>query len=188
MAWYKPLVFNRENFILAVTQEFDKVMEQAIKNRWEVGLDYNGEITAHFKEFNGGSYTITFNDLRAWVMFFGSGQYMEDTQGNPYLKEYIDSELWNPARRGKSVVGRPAGSYTGFNIDTGELDDDRVSGGKWMGKEIHGKFRNRKHRDVDFWGLLEMTWRDFVSLAPNAIKRIEQRVNEYMTVGTKVTV
>lgn len=187
MAWYKPLVFNRENFILAVTQEFDKVMEQAIKNRWEVGLEYNGEITAHSKEFNGGSYTITFNDLRAWVMFFGSGQYMEDTQENPYLKEYIDSVLWNIVRNGKPVVGRQAGYYKTVNFDTGEIEV-RYSTGTWMGEEIHGRYRNRKHRDVDFWNLIEMTWRDFKSLAPNAIKRIEQRVNEYMTVGSKVTV
>lgn len=188
MAWYKPLVFNRESFILAVTQEFDKVMEQAIKNRWEVGLEYNGEITAHSKEFNGRSYTITFDDLRAWVMFFGSGEYMESSDENPYLYDYIEnSKLFNPIRKTKYVVGRRSGEYETINFDTGEIEE-RYTTGKRVGRKLGGKYARKEKRDVDFWSLIEMTWRDFESLSPNAIKRIEQRVNEYMTVGSKVTV
>lgn len=186
MAWYEPLVFNRENFILVVTQEFDKILEQAIKNRWEVGLEYNGEITAQSKEFNGRSYTVTFDDLRAWVMFFGSGEYMESSDENPYLWDYIGSELWNP-ERWKAVVGRQMGEYETINFDTGEIEK-RYSTGTRAGVMLGGKYRRKKKREVDFWDLIEKTWQDFKSLTPNAIKRIEQRVNEYMTVGTKVTV
>ncbi len=44
---------------------------------------------------------------------YGKGEQMD--VNNPYLKEYIRSELWNPSRKqsvGASIVGRPAGDYT----------------------------------------------------------------------------
>ena len=192
MAWYTPISFNRENFVIVVVSEFDKIMKQAITNRWEIGLEYEGEVLAHSKELYGSSYTINFDDLRAWVMFFGSGEYMEKPTSNPYLREYVSqgwngNGLWNPLRKSYTVVGREEGYYETINFDTGEVEE-RYSTGKRAGKKLGGKYARNKRREIDFWGLIEMTWRDFESLVPNATKRIEQRVNEYITVDSKKTV
>ena len=188
MAWYTPISFNRENFVIVVVSEFDKIMKQAISNRWEIGLEYEGELLVHSKELYGSSYEINFDDLRAWVMFFGSGEYMENEIENPYLKEYKESILWNPKRESGQIVGRPAGEYDRLNLYTGEIEYDTYSTGKRAGKKLGGKYARNERREVDFWGLIEMTWRDFKSLTPNAIQRIEQRVNEYITVDSKKTV
>lgn len=188
MAWYTPISFNRENFITVVVSEFDKVMMQAISNRFS-NLDYENEI-AHYRDtLSGYEYDITFEDLRAWVMFFGSGEYMEGQETNPYLKEYIqESGLWNPLRKSGQIVGRPTGEYDRLNLHTGEIEHDTYTTGKRAGKKLGGKYARNKRRNVDFWNLIEMTWRDFEALSPNAIKRIEQRVNEYITVEGKKTV
>ena len=41
---------------------------------------------------------------------YGVGSLM--TSNNPGLQEYMNSKRWNPARTGKTIVGRPEGYYT----------------------------------------------------------------------------
>lgn len=41
---------------------------------------------------------------------FGTGSLM-NIEDNPLYEEYRNSNLWNPARHGKEIVGRPEGSY-----------------------------------------------------------------------------
>lgn len=60
---------------------------------------------------------------------YGTGSKM-DTHYNAALSDYKGSELYNPARSGKTIVGRPKGSYT--NI-FGEI---QVSSGKREGKSV----------------------------------------------------
>ena len=186
MAWYTPISFNRENFVIVVVNEFDKIMMQAISNRFS-NLNYEAEIVHYRDGLTGYEYDITFEDLRAWVMFFGSGEYMESESGNPYLEEYKKSTLWNPHRESSTVVGRGEGLYTRLDFSNGETYEDYSTGGR-KGKKLGGRYARKKRKEVDFWGLIEMTWRDFESLVPNAIDRIDQRVNEYITVGSKKTV
>lgn len=59
---------------------------------------------------------------------FGKGSLM-DTQ-NPFLDEYRNSELWNPARSDLVIRGRPAGSYKNIFGET------RVSSGKMAGLDL----------------------------------------------------
>lgn len=40
---------------------------------------------------------------------YGTGSLMLDN--NPGFQEYKNSEYWNPARKGKAIVGRPEGKY-----------------------------------------------------------------------------
>jgi hypothetical protein len=48
----------------------------------------------------------------AWAVMdnYGKGSLMDTT--NPALDDYRNSELWNPARHGYEIVGRPEGWYT----------------------------------------------------------------------------
>lgn len=41
---------------------------------------------------------------------WGTGSMMD--KSNPILQEYKGSALWNPARTGNAIVGRPKGTYT----------------------------------------------------------------------------
>lgn len=50
---------------------------------------------------------------------YGRGRAMDES--NEYLKDYINSSLWNPARKkepGAQIVGRPQGSYTNILGET----------------------------------------------------------------------
>ncbi len=60
---------------------------------------------------------------------YGTGSKM-DTHYNTALSDYKSSELYNPARSGKTIVGRPKGSYTNIFGET------QVSSGKREGKSV----------------------------------------------------
>lgn len=60
---------------------------------------------------------------------YGTGSKM-DTHYNAALSDYKGSDLYNPARSGKTIVGRPKGSYTNIFGET------QVSSGKREGKSV----------------------------------------------------
>lgn len=69
----------------------------------------------------GGAYAI--------MDSYGTGSKM-DTHYNEALEEYKRSALYNPSREGKTIVGRPEGSYTNIFGETA------VSSGKREGKSV----------------------------------------------------
>lgn len=69
----------------------------------------------------GGAYAI--------MDSYGTGSKM-DTKYNAALDDYKRSGLYNPARHGKQIVGRPAGEYTNIFGET------EVSTGKREGKSV----------------------------------------------------
>lgn len=54
----------------------------------------------------------------SWLAEWGSGSEMDTS--NPDLTAYMGSELWNPARNGFAITGRPKGEYIGLD---GEVYD-----------------------------------------------------------------
>lgn len=62
---------------------------------------------------------------------YGTGSKM-DTHYNEGLEEYRKSSLYNPSRSGKTIVGRPKGSYTNIFGET------VTSTGKREGKSVEG--------------------------------------------------
>lgn len=61
---------------------------------------------------------------------YGTGSLMLDDI--PGFQEYRNSSEWNPARKGKAIVGRPRGKYKDFFGDT------RISFGHKEGVNIEG--------------------------------------------------
>ena len=72
----------------------------------------------------GGAYAVMDN--------YGKGSLMDEN--NPALDDYKNSELWNPAREGNSIVGRPKGSYTNIFGET------QYSQGKKEGELLEEKY------------------------------------------------
>lgn len=98
----------------------------------------------------------------------------------------MQSGLWNPARRGKAIVGRPKGTYT--NI----FGQQRTTSGVFEGQKIEGKrvFKGKRRQndgvtteDYYIYPLPpsraiqiaeEMLFKQWI---PLAYKRTAQRVN-----------
>lgn len=59
---------------------------------------------------------------------YGTGSKMDVT--NEQLDEYRKSDMWNPARRGTEVTGRPAGTYT--NIYGEQVESSGVFQGRYL--------------------------------------------------------
>lgn len=65
---------------------------------------------------------------------YGTGSKM-DTHYNAALEDYKNSALYNPARSGKTIVGRPKGRYTNIFGET------ETSSGKFEGKSVEGFYK-----------------------------------------------
>ncbi len=70
----------------------------------------------------------------------GKGSLMSTS--NPFLAQYRNSALWNPARQDLVIRGRPAGSYTNIFGET------RTSSGKMAGLDL--EHRADKTGNIDF--------------------------------------
>lgn len=76
---------------------------------------------------------------------YGTGSFMLDD--NPGLAEYKKSKLWNPTRKGKTIVGRPKGAYTNL------FGQGRTTSGVFEGKNIEGKrvYTRKKESERDYY-------------------------------------
>lgn len=111
---------------------------------------------------------------------YGTGSFMLDD--NPGLVEYrTDPQRWNPARKGKTIVGRPKGSYTNL------FNQERTTSGQFEGVNIEGRkvYSRKKETERDYFisptkpsyaiQLAEnWLWKTYL---PRAYKNAIQRVN-----------
>lgn len=103
---------------------------------------------------------------------YGTGSLMNITD-NPLFKEYRNSNLWNPARTGKTIVGRPAGNYVDI---FGRI---RKSSGAFEGKPMEGKkFHGSKIEPMPPSNSIKIADQFlFNTYLPRAIKNAEKRLN-----------
>ncbi|MEE1493102.1 MAG: hypothetical protein UGF45_14150 [Massilioclostridium sp.] len=85
------------------------------------GLSNDNRALLH-REIIGGAWAI--------MDAYGTGSEMSLT--NPALAEYRNSSLWNPARNGSEIVGRPVGTYTDI------FGEQKKSTGKKAGVNLEG--------------------------------------------------
>ena len=84
------------------------------------------ELTNYFSaKIIGGAYAAMDN--------YGTGSKMS-LEENPALDDYKNSELWNPARKGDGIVGRPKGEYITIFGET------QYSQGKKEGELLEEKY------------------------------------------------
>lgn len=76
---------------------------------------------------------------------YGTGSLMLDN--NPGLAAYKRSNLWNPARKGKEIVGRPKGDYVSL------FGNKRSSTGSAEGVNLEGKrvYIRKKSTESDYY-------------------------------------
>lgn len=78
---------------------------------------------------------------------YGTGSSMD--KSNPYLQEYMNSELWNDLRQGYAIVGRAEGEYTNIYGDTA------YSSGKMAGSDVehitHTRQPSYAFQNAEIW-------------------------------------
>ena len=112
--FYKEAV---NNMMIASAKEEVKVEPAKL----EGSTPYSGGSKAGYEFINSRIWFYTMAVLDS----YGTGVEMD--MSNLYLNNYMHGQLWNPARKGREIVGRPKGKYTNIFGDTAE------SSGKYEG-------------------------------------------------------
>lgn len=174
MATYQEIIFNQERFHGVIVEEFDKAMVEAIDEVW-ASDSYYGQ-TIKNKSINGVEYEIVFNDIRAWVVYFGQGQDIDTS--NPFLDEYMSSDFWANGRHSDgTVVKRGSSPYDQYNYSSGKLVH-YDSGAEPAGQELIPPLQKgiSKAPTKDFWENIEKTFDVFCERVGLFVERIEYRL------------
>ena len=126
------------------------------KMKWKVKLHiglFGGHnrpyVAAYLKRT--GKAIIGYLQANTYVLAesYGTGSFM--LSDNPGLRKYMKSigknGGWNPARRGKAIVGRPKGQYTNL------FGQKRSTSGAFAGDNIEGKrvYTRKKESERDYY-------------------------------------
>lgn len=125
----------------------DEVMSKVRHNYF--GKDANPEVGHSLKKETNA--IIGFLKANTYVLAdsYGTGSFMLDN--NPGFRKYMQSISkdggWNPARRGKTIVGRPAGTYTDI------FGRKHTTSGAFEGVNIEGKrvYTRKKESERDYY-------------------------------------
>lgn len=182
MATYDTIKFNIDIARNIILDECDKVMRSAIEKHFN-SLQYSGIVSDPTRGVISLDYEAVFDDVRAWVMFFGMGKAI-DWQ-NPYLDEYMKSDFWADGRsKSGALVRRGEGTYSQYDYKTGTLE--YYEGTEPAGEELpSGLQASRTERpSVDFWQTIEKIYYSFLEGFNNtALPNIERRfVTECFTI------
>lgn len=191
MATYNTVRVDIDRLRQVILEEGDDAMQLAIVSNFGV-LEYFGDFNYEDITLTSVDYKVNFNDIRAWVMFFGRGQGI--THDNPFLEDYIEnSGLWADKRpRSGAVVKRGSDSdYWQYDYSPGanggvlkHYDQGADDAGDllepWQQKLL------RMNPRENFWETIEKTYTTFVSNFSNiAIPNINRRSDEYIKIDSK---
>ena len=177
MATYSTIELNIDRLRQVILEEGDKAMQLAIESNFGVFDYFGGVETEH--DLISVNYKAKFDDIRAWVMFFGRGQGL--THDNPFFDEYTTSKFWADGRpRSGAVVRRGSKGYDQYDYNTGELK--HYDSGTEPQGEVLPSWQQallRINPEIDFWSVIRVTYRTFISNFTNiAIPNINRRYYE----------
>lgn len=187
MATYSTVKVDIDRLRQVILEEGDDAMQLAIVSNFG-GLEYFGDFNYEDITLTSVDYKVHFNDIRAWVMFFGRGQGL--THDNPFFNEYTkDKDLWAEGRpRSGAIVRRGSQKgYDQYDYKTGELKH-YDSGTDPQGEVLPTWYQAtmRMNPEINFWDTIDKTYQDFVSNFSNiAIPNINRRSNEYIIIDSK---
>lgn len=130
---------------------FEKELESAL-NSWENEVkskirhnffSKNGKVSHEIKREAKGFVAYLKANTYVLADSYGTGSNMLDI--NPGLAEYRNSKIWNPARKGKTIVGRPEGTYTDL------FGRVRKTSGVFKGVNIEGKRVSNNTNKNDYY-------------------------------------
>jgi len=108
-----------QSIIAAILAKHIAIICSRVRARWDgqSGIQGLSKIDSDLPSIIGGIVTasISASGSKAWQCEFGRGSMMAKTTAeNPYLPQFFENTAngWNPMRRGYSIRGRAAGSYT----------------------------------------------------------------------------
>lgn len=141
------LKFDYQRATSDLIQVLTKTCDELIEEFYEDSRKYLTQRAKEDIEIDHAMLEMGETNIRAAVAFrgyallesFGKGSQMD--MSNPYLDEYMQSDLWNPARTGATIVGRAKGEYTDF------FGNKAYSTGNKEGQSVeteHGRVRSRK--------------------------------------------
>ena len=186
MATYNSIKFNIDLARVIILDECDAVMKNAI-NQHLGSLKYPGTIYGPEREVISLEYNVEFEDIRAWVMFFGRGQGI--THENPYLDKYMRTDFWADGRPKSGTVVRRGSeeTYSQYNYKTGELERD-LTGTDPQGEALKPWQQKmlRIDPEVNFWDTIEKIYNTFLNGFNNtALPNIQRRfVTECFEIDT----
>lgn len=181
MAKYTVLEFNREVFLQELQDKLTNALDKAIDIAF-VHEYFNGDKEKSIN-FLQSEWHLTFSDLRAWVLEFGKGIYI-DTD-NPYLLDYINSDLWARGRTSGGMVLRGRQPYKQIDYEDGQMKT-------FIGANPQGKMLNENWQEqhsekpkpfID--DLFDKVWETFLPLADKAIQEMEDNKGLYFITVTK---
>lgn len=130
MAYYTEIGFDQEYFI----SEFKFACEMAhLSTVFDVIGKLSGDdtwINAYSEQINEQYSIIATDSIKAFINIYGSGKSMASENDNPFLKDYKQSEAWNPDRPNNGTVMYRPKSYKGLDWehDLNKLVDRNGSG------------------------------------------------------------
>lgn len=141
------LKFDYQRATSDLIQLLTKTCDELIEEFYDDARKYLTQRAKNDIEIDHATLQMGETNIRAAVAFkgyallesFGKGSQMD--MDNPYLDEYMQSDLWNPLRTGPTIVGRSAGEYTDF------FGNKAYSTGNKAGQPVeseHGRVRSRK--------------------------------------------
>lgn len=139
MAKYTTAEFDLFAFKWFCKDLFDEALLESIKigisgaKYWD--SEHGGYIEHDVNNIYQTGYTIGTINAKAFIQEYGSGLSIDDSS-NPDYPDYRHGDYWNPARKDKTIVGRPAGTYILPNWKTGMYTEKYTSKGKMEGRPI----------------------------------------------------
>lgn len=133
-----------ESVVAQIISKYCNKMCNDIRGDWAKYSDIKGNAEINF---NITSQTVgqvlgqfRVKGQKAWICEFGSGSSMQTADN--FFAKYRNSKYWNPLRRGKNIVGRPAGSWI-------DLDDkEHTTKGTKAGQDMENIFKPKQPRNV----------------------------------------
>lgn len=172
--------FNRDAFHSAMLEMLDKCMDDAIKDTFGEHPFFNSNGTEKFNNITGYEYQLFSSDLKAWLLEYGSGIYM-DEERNPYIDEYKSSSLYNPYRKTNAIARRGSAEYEQLDYKKG-FGTTTQTGTEPAGEELpdwlQKKFSTKPKPFID--DLLKQTFILFKTNAYIAISDMNKRLNEFI--------
>lgn len=145
MAYYTELKFDAEYFINTFNNCCKVAHAVALV---ETVSSLNGDdtwINPYYQEINEQYATISTDSIKAFVKIFGSGKSMAGESDNPFLKDYKQSDAWNPSRPNDGTVMYRPKSYKGLDW---EHDLNRLVERQGSGKT--GEYKGFQDTKPDF--------------------------------------
>ena len=112
---YKKVLLDKTRKIV---QKYVKVACEQVAQQYQIEDTVDGDAKIYASELEIAQDTISQSVIaygqKAWILEFGKGSLMETSgEENPFLEDYLNSELFNKARLSNAyaITGRPRGDY-----------------------------------------------------------------------------